>query len=81
VKDRETKEPLAPLPGLPTSPDAPNVAPRLAKAIRDRGLFCFVKWNHIFPVPPLCLNESQLHDGLRILDEALVVADEMVSGH
>jgi len=78
VKDRQSKTPLAPLPGLPSNPGDANVAPRLAAAIRERGMHCFVKWNHLFPIPPLCITESELRDGLRILDEALVVADEMV---
>lgn len=78
VKNRETKEPLAPLPGMPSSPEDVNVAPALSAAIRKRGMHCFVKWNHIFPIPPLCINETQLRDGLSILDEALDVADAMV---
>jgi taurine--2-oxoglutarate transaminase len=41
-------------------------------------MHCFVKWNHLFPIPPLCISQGELHDGLRILDEALAVADEMV---
>jgi len=80
VKDRETKEPLAPLPGLPSSPDDVQVAPRLATALRERRMHCFVKWNHLFPIPPLCINETELRDGLQILDEVLEIADEMVVG-
>jgi taurine--2-oxoglutarate transaminase len=80
VKDRETKEPLAPLPGLPSSPDDVQVAPRLAAALRERGMHCFVKWNHLFPIPPLCISETQLRDGLQILDQVLEIADEMVVG-
>ncbi len=80
VKDRETKEPLAPLPGLPSSPEDAQVAPRLSAALRERGMHCFVKWNHLFPIPPLCINETELRDGLHILDEVLDIADEMVPG-
>jgi taurine--2-oxoglutarate transaminase len=80
VKDRETKEPLAPLPGLPSSPEDAQVAPRLSAALRERGMHCFVKWNHLFPIPPLCIDESQLRDGLEILDEALAIADAMLPG-
>jgi taurine--2-oxoglutarate transaminase len=80
VKDRQTKEPLAPLPGLPSSPEDVQVAPRLSAALRERGMHCFVKWNHLFPIPPLCIDESQLRDGLAILDEALAVADAMLPG-
>jgi taurine--2-oxoglutarate transaminase len=80
VKDRETKEPLAPLPGLPSSPQDAQVAPKLSAALRERGMHCFVKWNHLFPIPPLSISETELRDGLRILDEVLDIADEMVSG-
>jgi len=80
VKDRETKEPLAPLPGLPSSPQDAQVAPRLSAALRERGMHCFVKWNHLFPIPPLCITETELRDGLQILDEVLVIADAMLPG-
>jgi taurine--2-oxoglutarate transaminase len=80
VKDRETKEPLAPLPGLPSSPLDAQVAPLLSAALRERGMHCFVKWNHLFPIPPLCISETELRDGLQILDEVLTIADGMLSG-
>jgi taurine--2-oxoglutarate transaminase len=80
VKDRQTKEPLAPLPGLPSSPGDAQVAPLLSAALRDRGMHCFVKWNHLFPIPPLCIGETELRDGLHILDEVLELADAMVPG-
>jgi taurine--2-oxoglutarate transaminase len=80
VKDRETKEPLAPLPGLPSSPQDAHVAPQLSAALRERGMHCFVKWNHLFPIPPLCISETELREGLDILDEVLDIADGMLSG-
>jgi taurine--2-oxoglutarate transaminase len=81
VKDKETKEPLAPLPGLPSSPKDAQVAPRLSAALRERGMHCFVKWNHLFPIPPLCISETELQDGLHILDEVLDIADDMLPGN
>ena len=74
VKDGETKELLPPQPGLPSSPEDAQVAPRLSAALRKRGIHCFVKRNLLFPMPPLCINEAQLGDGLRILDEVLNIA-------
>jgi taurine---2-oxoglutarate transaminase len=79
VKDRETREPLAPLPGLRFSGAEPPLAPRLSAALRERGMHCFVKWNHLFPIPPLCITETELRDGLRILDQVLAIADELAS--
>jgi taurine--2-oxoglutarate transaminase len=80
VKNRETKAPLAPLPGLPSSPGDQQVAPQLSRALRERGMHCFVKWNHLFPIPPLCIGETEMRDGLQILDEVLDLADAMLPG-
>lgn len=76
VRDRETKEPLAPLPGLPPSGD-PSLSMKLSAAMRERGLHCFAKWNYLFPAPPLPISASELKEGLEILDEVLVIADEI----
>jgi taurine--2-oxoglutarate transaminase len=38
-------------------------------------LFTFSKWNWIFVVPPLSINEAELREGLRILDEVLDITD------
>ena len=73
VKDKETKEPLAP---WNAKPDELGVMAKVPGAIRERGMFTFSKWNWIFVVPPLCINESQIHDGLRIIDEVLDITDE-----
>jgi taurine--2-oxoglutarate transaminase len=78
VEDRETKEPLSPLPGLPPSGD-PMLAAKLSSEMRKRGMHCFAKWNYIFPVPPLCVGPSELQEGLAILDEVLVLADEIAA--
>ncbi len=75
VKDRETKEPLSPMPGLAAAPGAIEVAPQLSAAMRERGMHCFAKWNFIFPIPPLSINETELREGLDILDDALDIAD------
>jgi taurine---2-oxoglutarate transaminase len=72
VKDRTTKEPLVP---WNAKPDEMGVMARVPGALRERGMYTFVKWNWIFAVPPLCINESELRDGLRILDEVLDIID------
>jgi taurine--2-oxoglutarate transaminase len=78
VRDRETKEPLAPLPGVAAEPQGTQIMAQVSAAIRAMGMHCFVKWNHIFPIPPLCIHETELREGLRILDEALRIADGAV---
>jgi taurine--2-oxoglutarate transaminase len=64
VKDRETKEPM------PTA--------SLAKPCRERGLSTFFPANLIFVAPPLCITETELRDGLSIIDEVLESADQSV---
>ena len=72
VKDRETKEPLAPWNAKPWEM---GVMAQVPGALRERGMYTFVKWNWIFAVPPLSINETELHHGLRILDEVLDITD------
>jgi taurine--2-oxoglutarate transaminase len=72
VKDRETKEPLAP---WNAKPHEMGVMAKVPGALRDRGVYTFCKWNWIFVVPPLSINETELRDGLQILDEVLDITD------
>jgi len=72
VKDRATKEPLAP---WNAKPHEMGVMAQVPGALRERGMYTFVKWNWIFVIPPLSINETELHDGLRILDEVLDITD------
>jgi taurine--2-oxoglutarate transaminase len=69
VKDRATKEPLAPYGG--TSP-AMN---EIVAACKQRGLLPFTNYNRLHVVPPCNVSEAEAKDGLAILDEALTVAD------
>jgi taurine--2-oxoglutarate transaminase len=73
VKDKETKEPLAP---WNAKPHEMGVMAKVPGAIRERGMFTFSKWNWIFVVPPLVVNETELRDGLDILDEVLDITDQ-----
>ncbi|MEE8390748.1 MAG: aminotransferase class III-fold pyridoxal phosphate-dependent enzyme [Anaerolineae bacterium] len=72
VKDKETKEPLAP---WNAKPHEMGVMAQVPGALRERGMYTFSKWNWIFAIPPLSINETELHDGLRILDEVLDITD------
>jgi taurine--2-oxoglutarate transaminase len=72
VKDRETKEPLAP---WNAKQDEMGVMAQVQGELRERGMYTFSKWNWIFAIPPLSINETELRDGLRILDEVLGVTD------
>jgi taurine--2-oxoglutarate transaminase len=72
VKDKETKEPLAP---WNAKPHEMGVMAQVPGALRERGMYTFSKWNWIFVVPPLSINEAELREGLRILDEVLDITD------
>jgi taurine--2-oxoglutarate transaminase len=72
VKDKETKEPLAP---WNAKPHEMGVMAKVPGALRERGMYTFSKWNWIFVVPPLCINEAELREGLRIIDDVLDITD------
>jgi taurine--2-oxoglutarate transaminase len=72
VRNRETKEPMAPFNG--TSPEMTQ----LGKFFRDNGLYTFVRWNNFFTNPPLCITEEQLMEGLEIVDRGLEITDQGV---
>lgn len=71
VRDRTTREPMSAF-NAPPSPAMQAVA----KHLRERGLFAFVRWNWIFCVPPLTITQEQMDEAFAILDEALEIADD-----
>src|SRR5664279_4359387 len=73
VKNRETKEPMAP---FNAKPDEMAVMSKVAAKIRELGMYTFVRWNYVFIAPPLCINEKQMDEGLAIIGEAIKIADE-----
>jgi taurine--2-oxoglutarate transaminase len=72
VRDRETKEPMAPFNGTSDEMKA------ISAFLNDRGLFTMVRMNGVMTNPPLCITEEQLAEGFGIIDEALAIADEGV---
>jgi taurine--2-oxoglutarate transaminase len=72
VKDKATKEPMAPWNAKASEMGA---MAKVAAFLRANGLYTFVRWNWIFVVPPLCITEAQLDEGLGIIDRALEIAD------
>jgi taurine---2-oxoglutarate transaminase len=73
VRNRATKEPMAPFNG--TSPEM--IA--LGKCFRQEGLFTFVRWNYFFTNPPLCISEAEMREGFAIIDRALDMTDQAVA--
>jgi taurine--2-oxoglutarate transaminase len=75
VKDRTTKEPMAP---FNAKPDEMVVMNKVAAKIRELGMYTFVRWNYIFVAPPLCITKEQIDEGLAIISQAISIADEYV---
>jgi taurine--2-oxoglutarate transaminase len=73
VKNRTTKEPMAP---FNAKPDEMAVMNKVAAKIKDLGMYTFVRWNFIFIAPPLCINREQIDEGLAIISEAISIADK-----
>jgi taurine--2-oxoglutarate transaminase len=76
VKNRTTKEPMAP---FNAKPDEMVVMNKVATKIRELGMYTFVRWGFIFIAPPLCINKTQIDEGLAIISEAIKIADEYVN--
>jgi len=75
VKNRATKEPMAPFNAKPNDMAIMN---KVAAKIKDLGMYTFVRWNYIFVAPPLCVTKEQVDEGLAIISEALLIADSYV---
>lgn len=72
VRNRKTREPMAPY-----NSSSPEMD-RLRQQLLDKGLYCFVHWNVILVNPPLVINESQLAEGMAVIDDALEITDAAV---
>src|SRR5918992_3366625 len=73
IRNRETREPLAPFNG--TSPEMQA----LGKFFRQEGLYTFVRWNTFFANPPLSITETEMREAFGIIDRALEITDRVVS--
>ena len=69
VRNRTTREPMAPLNG--TSPEMAA----LGRFFREEGLFTFVRWNYFFTNPPLTITEDELREAFNIIDRGLTITD------
>ena len=72
VKNRESKEPMAP---FNAKPDEMTVMNKVAAKIKELGMYTFVRWSYIFIAPPLIINKAQVDEGLSIISEAISIAD------
>ncbi len=75
VKNRETREPMAPFNATASEMTVMN---QVAAKIRELGMYTFVRWNYIFIAPPLCITREQVDEGLAIISKAIAIADAHV---
>ena len=76
VKNRKTKEPMAP---WNATAEEMVIMNKINTKLLELGLFTFVRWNYIFTAPPLCINQEEMDEGLDIISKAIAIADEYVT--
>ncbi|MEJ7738454.1 MAG: aminotransferase class III-fold pyridoxal phosphate-dependent enzyme [Chitinophagaceae bacterium] len=76
VKDRTTREPMAP---YNAKPEEMVVMNKAAARLKELGMYTFVRWNYIFVAPPLCITKEQVDEGLSMISKALEITDEYVT--
>ena len=74
VRTRDPWTPLTPFNGTSDEMKA------IGKHLRDNGLYTMIANNSIHTNPPLCINEDELAQGFEIIDAALDIADQAVTG-
>ncbi len=75
VKNRKTKEPMAP---WNATADEMAIMNKVNAKLLELGLFTFVRWNYIFTAPPLCITKDEMDEALEIVSKAISIADEHV---
>lgn len=75
VRNRETREMLVP---FNATGSANEPMARVIAACKEGGVWPFAHFNRLHVVPPLIITESELREGIGVLDKALAVADEYV---
>jgi len=74
VRSRDPWTPITPFNGTSDEMKA------IGKFFRENGLYTMVINNSIHTNPPLCITDEQLAEGFEIIDRALDVADQAVTG-
>ncbi len=74
VKNKKTKEPLVKWNAMGADAAA---AKEINKRLLEGGVYTTVRWNFLFVVPPLCIKESELREGLSVIDKVLDYADTL----
>jgi taurine--2-oxoglutarate transaminase len=74
VRSQDPWTPLTPFNGTSDEMKA------IGKFFRANGLYAMIANNSIHTNPPLCINEEQLAEGFDVIDRALDIADQAVTG-
>ncbi len=74
VRSRDPWTPMTPFNGTSDEMKA------IGKHFREHGLYTLLANNSIHTNPPLCITEAQLAEGFEIIDAALDIADQAVTG-
>ena len=72
-----SRDPYVPLTGFNGTSDEMKA---VAKFLRQNHLYTMTPNNSIHTNPPLCITEEQLAEGFEVIDRALEIADEAVTG-
>ncbi|MFL7893694.1 MAG: aminotransferase class III-fold pyridoxal phosphate-dependent enzyme [Anaerolineales bacterium] len=72
VRNRDTREPMA------VYNDSSPEMNKVKQYLLDHGVFTFIHWNVIMVNPPLIINEEQIEEGIKVIDSALEITDEVV---
>jgi taurine--2-oxoglutarate transaminase len=75
VKDRSTREPLIAWQGKDLGP-----IPAFFRALRERGVYTFGRYNFMMVAPPLTVEEAELDEAIASIDAALGVLTAARSG-
>lgn len=71
VKNRKTREEMSEW-NKPMSRPMTD----LSAYLKNNGISAFVRWNQVYICPPLCINEQQIDDALKIYSEAFEITDK-----
>jgi len=77
VKDKQTKEPIAPW-TVEFYENKHSVMKKLVATLKESGLYTYTRWNILFICPPLCITQDELTWGLARIDEALTLVDNAI---
>jgi taurine---2-oxoglutarate transaminase len=72
VKDRASKEPMAPYNGSSKEMMA------FKKYMLDHGVYLYTHWHTALIIPPLIITPEQLMEGFSVMDRALEITDQAV---